>query len=453
MQGNIYTFEPTPKQFKAWTYLTDNITSELGYGGGAGGGKSWIGTFWLASMCEAYAGVRYMIGRRELKNLKRTTLVTFFKMAEFYGWKIGVDYEYSSFEGIIRWWNGSEILLVDLAYSPQDPLYLRLGGLELTGGFVDESNEVQITAINILKTRIGRCCNKEYNLLPKLFETFNPNKEHVYYRYYKPFKDNTMPADRQFIPALPTDNPHLPQSYIEQLKKADPVTRARLLEGSFEYDDDPSKLIEYDDITDLFTNRAEVSEEKYLSVDVARFGKDKTVIFYWKGLQVKKIYMFDRTSVSKTIEILEYLTEKLQIKRSHVIVDEDGVGGGVVDGFKGCKGFVNNSKPIQPKGAKKNELKRLNYMNLKTQCYFKLAELIKEGKIGISEITPELKEMLVSELEQVKQKDIDKDNRISLVPKDVVKDIIGRSPDLSDAMMMRMYFEIKKQVVLKPYFA
>jgi hypothetical protein len=36
--------------------------------------------------------------------------------------------------------------------------------------------------------------------------------------------------------------------------RADKVTKERLLNGNWEYDDDPTKLYQYDDINDLFTN-------------------------------------------------------------------------------------------------------------------------------------------------------------------------------------------------------
>jgi phage terminase large subunit len=38
---------------------------------------------------------------------------------------------------------------------------------------------------------------------------------------------------------------------------------------------------------------------------------------------------------------------------------------------------------------------------------------------------------------------------MGVLPKEKVKEIIGRSPDFSDAMMMRMYFELvpKKKFV------
>ena len=37
------TIRPLPKQNLAWTKLLDNETKYLLFGGGAGGGKSWLG--------------------------------------------------------------------------------------------------------------------------------------------------------------------------------------------------------------------------------------------------------------------------------------------------------------------------------------------------------------------------------------------------------------------------
>jgi hypothetical protein len=46
-------------------------------------------------------------------------------------------------------------------------------------------------------------------------------------------------------------------------------------------------------------------------------------------------------------------------------------------------------------------------------------------------------------MEQIKQKDIDKDTRLGIISKDVIKANIGRSPDHWDSIMMRYYFELK----------
>lgn len=42
------------------------------------------------------------------------------------------------------------------------------------------------------------------------------------------------------------------------------------------------------------------------------------------------------------------------------------------------------------------------------------------------------------------QIDIDKDGKYKLIKKEDVKAKIGRSPDYSDAIMMRMIYEVKK---------
>ena len=115
-----------------------------------------------------------------------------------------------------------------------------------------------------------------------------------------------------------------------------------------------------------------------------------------------------------------------------VLIDEDGVGGGVKDGISGCKGFVNGSKAL------KNE----NFQNLKTQCYFKLAELVNQGKVAVKDKAH--KQVIIEELEIIKRDKIDKDTqKLSIIPKDTIKSLLGRSPDYADALMMRMWYEVK----------
>ena len=62
-----------PKQENAVYYLKDNETTELIYGGAAGGGKSALGVLWLIELCQRYKGMRVLMGRAKLKTLKETT--------------------------------------------------------------------------------------------------------------------------------------------------------------------------------------------------------------------------------------------------------------------------------------------------------------------------------------------------------------------------------------------
>lgn len=85
--GPLKTFEPSLKQQLAWYYLHDNETTELGYGGAANGGKSWLICMFITISCLYYAGISFGLGRKELVTLKRTTLVTLFKVFAFFNLK------------------------------------------------------------------------------------------------------------------------------------------------------------------------------------------------------------------------------------------------------------------------------------------------------------------------------------------------------------------------------
>ena len=379
------------------------------------------------------------MGRAILKSLKESTLLTFFQICKDWGLKKDEHYKFNTVEGTIKFSNGSEVYLKDLFLYPSDPEFDSLGSTEFTGAFIDECSQVTLKAKNIVMSRI-RFKLEEFNLVPKLFMASNPSKNFLYYDFYKPWKEKTLKHYREFIPALVQDNPFISPYYIENLKKLDRVSKERLLYGNFEYDDDPARLMDYDKIVQMF-NILGVKGKKYITVDIARTGRDKTVFVYWNGLHIEKIEFWDKNTTKEVREKIEHECSVRNIPRNQVIVDEDGVGGGVVDETKGIKGFVNNSKMIEKKV--KYETTPLNYRNLKTQCYFYLADYINTGKIGCyPEINVEIKELLVEELEQVKRHNIDKDGRVEIVPKDKVKELLGRSPDFSDAIMMRMYFEV-----------
>jgi hypothetical protein len=445
------TFEPSPKQYEAWQLLTDDVTTELGYGGAAHGGKSYLGCEWLTDMCLAYPGTGWLLGRKELLNLKRTTLLTLFKVFEHHGLEANRHFSYNQSSNIITFANESQIFLFDLGHQPSDPLYTRLGGLELTGAFVDESNEVPFAAIDVLKTRLGRRKNTEYGLIPKLFEGFNPDKGHVYTRFYKPWRDGQLPAHRKFIKALPGDNPHTTDDYLNQLRNADKVTKERLLFGNFEYDDDPNALIAYDAIIDLFTNTVDESKNRYLVCDAARFGGDFIPIFLFEGFRLYKIKVFRRQGLNVTREIIRQTLAEERIPYSHAIVDENGVGGGLVDDLKGIKGFVAQAAPMEPKNKPEDDPKE-QYENLKAQCSYMLVDAVNKHHMAISlnsvQLPPdmtlaEFKEAVIADLEQVKRKDADKDSKLKIMGKDEVKEHLGRSPDFGDTLMMRMWFELK----------
>jgi phage terminase large subunit len=426
--------ELTVKQTIALDYLEDSITTEILYGGSAGGGKSALGCYWILKNCFKYPGTRWLIGRSELKNLKKTTLNTFFEIAKMQGLKAEAHYRFNQQDSTIRMMNGSEVILADLFAYPADPNFDSLGSLEITGAFIDECSQITEKAKNIVKSRM-RYKLSEYGLLAKMLMTCNPCKDWPYREFYKPSLTGELKPGRSYVQALPTDNPHLPDGYIETLKSLDENSRQRLLYGNWEYDDDPTNLIQYDKILDCFTNDFDsLRGGPFITCDVARFGSDKTVIGVWDGWRVH-LHIGKGWSISETAARIKELQKKHSVPSSDTIADEDGVGGGVVD-ILGCSGFVNNSRPLNEE----------NFTNLKSQCYFKLAERINKGGLFIDCEDVDVKQLIIQELEQVKQYNMDKDGKKQVLPKDKVKELIGRSPDFSDTLMMREYFELKPKL-------
>lgn len=421
------------KQTIALDLLEDKTTNEVLFGGGAGGGKTALGCYWQLKQRLKYPNTRGLIGRAVLKTLKETTLVSLFQVAKMQGLTAGLHYKYNGQMSQIELFNGSVILLKDLYAYPSDPNFDELGSLEITDAFIDEANQIEDKARNIIKSRI-RYQLDENDLVPKILYTCNPAKNWTYQEFYKPQLDGTISENKRFIASLIDDNPFISKHYKQNLLTLDQVSKERLLFGNWEYSNDPSTLIDYDKILDAFSSSYLPTGPHYITCDVARFGNDSTVIGVWDGYRVK-LHQYKGKSVVEVADIIKSFQIENQVPSSQIVVDEDGVGGGVVDILR-CKGFVNNSSPLENPITRQKE----NFDNLKSQCYYKLAEMINDSKLYIN-ASGTMKEKIIEELEQVKQKSVDNDGKKGIIPKDKVKALIGRSPDFSDALAMRMIFE------------
>jgi phage terminase large subunit len=456
-------FKANARQKEALKLLYDDIHDSVGYGGGGGGGKSYVGVFWCWSQCIMYPGVRYFFGRNELKNIKATTLKTYYKFLSDYSVPSEQQGRFHENTSTITFNNGSEIVLIDLKFMPSDELAKSLGSLELTGGFIDESNEVDFRMIDIVHTRVGRHKNEEYGIFPKILETFNPSKDHVYRRFYKPWRQGTLPKGTAFVQALALDwldhreyfEEHLqvhPDEalkwygiYITKLLTRTKTTKQRLLFGNFEYDDDASSLCSYDTISNTFTNyHVKKTGQRYLISDIALQGSDHWVNAVFDGFVLIYIERIAKCTGKEIIERLTQLKIRFSVPNSNIIYDADGVGGFVGDKtgnagfFPGSKSFVANATPKPVKGDKEN------YENLKAQCGYRLAKRINDAELYLQAIEhdEEMKELAIEEMEQLKSRDHDKDGKLKLIRKEEQKANIGRSPDLLDVLQMREYGEL-----------
>lgn len=399
-----------------------------------------------------------MIGRKELKRLKQSILPTLFDLFSSWGLKKDRDYIYNSTAGEIIFPKArppgtdidqaSKFIFMDLSHQPNDPNYERLGSLEFTGAFIEEAAEVEQKAKEVVFSRIRYKLN-EFGIIPKLLLTCNPSKNWLYSEFFKPSREGKLPDYKAFIQALVTDNPHISEHYILSLKRLkDKILRERLLHGNWEYEESDLALFIYDQLIDLFERELEQENTQgYLSCDAARFGNDKAVIVRWIGLKAVEFWEYEKSATTVIEDKLREIATIHHIPMSRVIVDEEGVGGGIVDHLK-CKGFVGGSSPIDRRRDREKEKEteyKLNYKNLRAQCYHKFAELTNEEQVAIAIDHEEFKNMTIEEGEQIRRVNADSDNKFQIIPKDEIKLAIGRSPDYLDTLMMRFYFEINPE--------
>lgn len=202
-----------------------------------------------------------------------------------------------------------------------------------------------------------------------------------------------------------------------------------LAEGSF----DPNQLISNENIAAIFTNDHVQKGQRYITADIARLGSDKAIILVWEGWKIIDYVVFDKSRTTDIQLAIQTLRVKYVIPKHNCIADEDGVGGGVVDNC-GIRGFLNGGKVVGKE----------NYLNLQTQCIYYLASKINENEVYFeADLSEKYKGEIIEELEQVKSYQTEKDGKIRVLPKAMIKENIGRSPDWRDSLMMRSIFDLE----------
>ncbi len=421
---------------RAW--LNDDI-EEILYGGSKGCAKSWTGVSLIFGDAFMYPDTRYFIARKTLADLFKYTTGTIQKV--FTDW--GITEDYYHFDGKNNIWNlhnGSKVFYLDAKRIPSDPHYERFGSMEMTRGWYEEAGEISDKrCITNLANSLGRWNNKKYNLVPKLLQTCNPMKNYLYKEYYMPWRDGTLPEHRAFIPALPGDNKVQGQKYIDDMIRRmgnDTSAIQRLVYGNWEYEDSKLALFNYEKIIGLFTNEyIKKTGHKYMTCDIAYEGSDLFVIGVWDEFVLEKVIVIEKIDPILVAQKIHKIRLKYKIPISNVIYDADGlrkfVKSSVKDGhLKGSKPFFNNRRAY---GSE-------NFGNLKTQCYYKLADMTNKGELYIADLT--YNKQIVEDLEQIWRRPNPGEGKVYLEKKEDLKKRLGRSPDFGDMLMLRMSTEV-----------
>ncbi len=425
------------KQKEVYRLWANHTTTDIVYGGSKGSGKSYLGCSLVIGDCLMYPGVHLFIARKKLNDLRKFTIPSIHEV--FKAWGITEQYyKHNGQDNFFEFHNGSKLFLLEAAYLPSDPLFERFGSMQMTRGWIEEAGEFEKAAKDNLFASCGRWKNDEYNLTRKLLQTCNPKKNYLYSDYYQPHQKGTLKASAAFVQALPQDNKKLAAGYLEHLQEIlDEKARQRLLEGNWDYDDNALALYTYDKICDLFTNAfVQGSGQRYLSADIAYLGADIFVITIWDGFIVEKVIAIDKIDETAIGAKLIELATQYRVPYSHIVYDADGLRKFTANSLKrltAAKPFTNNAQPLRGK----------NYKNLKTECAFKLKELIEADLVFIK--CNDFRKQLIADLEQVNREAIDDEGKIKLESKKDYKLRTGRSLDFFDSLLMRMIFELRPQ--------
>jgi hypothetical protein len=160
--------------------------------------------------------------------------------------------------------------------------------------------------------------------------------------------------------------------------------------------------------------------QKRLGVDVARFGDDKTVIFPRQGLQA---FRPAELRNSRTNEIAaRVMAAKVKWDSEMEFVDDTGgYGAGVIDAL-----LQSGASPVGVQFAGKAIDSR--YLNKRAEMWFLMAEWIKRGG-GLPRMPELVGELTVPTY-------YFKNGKFQIEEKDQIKDRLGRSPDLADALAL-----------------
>lgn len=228
-----------------------------------------------------------------------------------------------------------------------------------------------------------------------------------------------------YVPALPTDNPHLPPEYYKSLESLPDTQRKAYLEGNWDAFDEEMddkgyvRLVNDRELQSSIVNNGEHSGFKILGVDPAAGGDNSAIVLKSGNLQE---ILFNQ-KLQNTMDLVGVIMEKCRdYSVDLIVIDKTGIGQGVFDRLKdldyNVRGVSFGEKSEDPQ-----------FGNLKAEWHWRQRKwLLSGGRL--------LQDFGWNEFEVVKYKN--KDGKIVIQPKEeLFKDGIS-SPNCVDAAVLTM---------------
>jgi len=330
--------------------------------------------------------------------------------------RFGLETQYSITERTIKHkFNGSEFIFLGI--------WRNIDEIKSTEGvdilYIEEAHALTEEQWDILNPTI-RKRNSE------IWCVFNPRSRLDF--SWKRLVENPLP--KSVVKKINYDeNPFLSDTMLEVIEEAKKEDYEKFEHVYLGYPNESSEtaLFTYKDIDRAMSRNADSSGSTVIGCDVARFGNDSTVLVVRSGLWVKSI--LQRTKLSIT-EVADWTSHISNITAADaVVVDTIGIGAGVHD-ILIRQGVFSIDGNFGMKASEEN-----TYINKRAESYFKLADAVKRG-LALPKDDELAEELLAIEYT------FNESGKVKIMPKDKIKEILGRSPDKADALALTYFTQV-----------
>lgn len=222
------------------------------------------------------------------------------------------------------------------------------------------------------------------------------------------------------------DNPWIGDDYMEAFERLDGSMYTIYVEGKMARSDDPDQVIPY-----KYVQRGKDLEPepgpRYLGVDVARFGSDKTVFAEVEGNAATGFEQHDALDTSRISTLTKQRQKETGIPWNHIGVDAVGIGAGVVDQLP--REVTSVKAGASPATYREGE-SQYDFYNLRSQLWWVLREALKDYRLALPDPPSSLVEDLCAPRYDFRGKKME----VRVEPKEDIKGRLGRSTDYADAL-------------------
>lgn len=300
------------------------------FGGSVGSGKSywirWSVIYWLIKYYKKYniKGVRAGVFCEDYPSLndRHLTKIKF----EFPEW-LGV-YNEAKHEFTLRPDYGSGIIAFRNLDDPSKYLSVEFAVIA-----IDEVNRNPKSTFDMLRTRHRWPGIKDVRFIAGCNPLGEAWVKNMWVKRMFP-PDEKEQYEFVFVPALPTDNPHLPPEYYKSLESQPENIRRAYLEGNWDAFDEGMdekgylRLISDRELQASFVQTGEHSGYRIMGVDPAAGGDASAIVLKSGNLQE---ILFNQ-KLQNTMDLVGVIMQNYKdYKVDFIVVDKTGVGQGVYD--------------------------------------------------------------------------------------------------------------------------